>query len=67
MIELIITACLIASPDKCHDERFKVLDGSITLIQCMMQIPDFAGWKQSHPNHKIAGWHCRPYTPEKDV
>ena len=67
MFELVLTVCLLADPAKCHDERLRVLDADITLIQCMMTIPDIVGWQQQHPDWRVSGWQCRPYVPEKDI
>lgn len=67
MLELVLTVCLLSEPAKCHDERLRVLDADVTLLQCMMTIPDLVSWRRQHPGWRVSGWRCRPYTPEKDV
>jgi hypothetical protein len=71
MIEIVLTVCAIAAPSSCHDERFKVFDESLSVLQCLMSAPaaiaDSIKWQQSHPGWRVDGWTCREFTPEKDT
>lgn len=68
MIEAVLTVCLLADPKNCHDERHKLLDEDITIMQCLMgMLPNLAPWQAAHPGWRIESFTCRIYTPEKDA
>ena len=74
MLEVVLTVCAIARPTNCHEERIKVLDDRISLLQCIMNAPAAFGSKevqekfvQERPGWRITGYQCREYVPEKDV
>ena len=74
MLEIVLTVCAIANPSNCHDERIKVLNDRITLLQCFMNAPAILAesktqsvWKAQHPGWIIAGYQCREYVMEKDT
>jgi hypothetical protein len=75
MLEIVLTVCAIANPTNCHDERIKVTDDRITLLQCIMNAPSVlaesktqSAWKAEHPGWLIAGYQCREPAPsEKDA
>jgi hypothetical protein len=69
VIELIITACLVAEPAKCRDFRFDMRD--TPLIQCQMTgWAPATKWSIDNPLWHITGWTCREAKPadhEKDT
>ena len=70
ILEVVLTVCAAAAPSQCHDERFKMVEPDISLLQCqmgMVVLPDIVRWKLKHPEWRVAAWSCREYKPEKDV
>jgi hypothetical protein len=72
VLEIVLTVCAIARPTNCHEERIKVLDDRISLLQCIMNAPSaFAAasplYQAEHPGWRIQGYQCREHVPEKDV
>ena len=72
ILELVLTVCLAnaTNPKPCHDERLKLVDPPISLLQCMMSsavLLDIVKWKQNHPEYNVVAWTCREHKPEKDV
>lgn len=58
LVDLILTVCLIASPDVCHDEHlyFERRGG---LTQCtFLAPPEIARWSGEHPKLKVVRWKC---------
>lgn len=68
MVELIITACMIATPDRCRDHRM-ALNENITIVQCMMPpiLQTLVGWAKEHPDWRVQQWTCRDQKVEKDI
>lgn len=65
-----MTVCATLSPLRCHDERLKLVDPPISLLQCEMSMaifPELMQWRLDHPEWRVTGWHCREYVPEKDA
>lgn len=63
LVDLILTVCLIANPDKCHEEHlyFERRGG---LLQCtFLAPPEIAKWTEEHPKLKVVRWKCA--FPEK--
>jgi len=59
MIELIFTACLVASPEKC-EERHLTFAETLTPMQCLMGAqPELAKWGEAHPKWRIGRWKCQ--------
>ena len=59
MIELVFTACLIASPEKCEDKHL-TFAGNISPMACMMGAqPELAKWNEGHPKWRVGKWKCR--------
>ena len=58
MIELIVLACTIASPNDCH-EYHVLLQSAESPRTCAMQAqPYLAQWAGEHPAYAIKRWHC---------
>lgn len=61
MLEILVVACLINSPEKCKDVSLSFSGDSVTPMQCLMQAqPEIAKWTEGHPNWKITRYTCRP-------
>lgn len=58
MFQLVITACLIATPAKCESVPLPMGDGS-GLMECMVagQLR-VAEWKRDHPSYDVRKWRC---------
>ncbi len=61
MIEILLSVCLIAGPERCKDERLSFIAENITPRQCMStgQI-EIAKWTEAHPNWWVKRWSCGP-------
>lgn len=58
-LELIITACLLASPDSCRDHHLRLTLQGGDPGQCMYSSPPrVALWGQMHPGWRITSWRC---------
>ncbi len=59
MIELVLSICLIAEPEKCKDVRLTFAEENVTPYACVMtgQI-EIAKWMDSHPDWQVAKWGC---------
>jgi hypothetical protein len=68
MIELVITACIVAQPATCRDQRV-LIEAEATPMQCMMGAqPMIANWKAQHPEWFVQRWKCQyPKKGEKDI
>lgn len=63
MIALVLTVCLVAAPDACHDERPPIM--VISEQQCLIQGQQIAAeWIGDHPKWALKGWRCGPKTEE---
>jgi len=74
MLEIVMTVCAIANPAQCHEEKIKVFDDRISLLQCIMNAPAAFGspevqhkFAEERPGWRIAGYQCREYVPEKEI
>ena len=58
-MELILIACLLASPNACREERVRVSMEPITGQACMMNAPPLiAQWAEMRPAWRVARWRC---------
>lgn len=54
---LIFTACLLASPVDCRNERLPMPEASA--MACLMQAqPTLAAWGNGHPARRVANYRC---------
>lgn len=61
MIELLVSVCLVAEPDKCKDVSMVFDADSVTPMQCMMgAAPEIAKWVDEHPKWVAKRWTCQP-------
>jgi len=59
MIELVFTACLVATPETCEDRHLTFAE-SLSPMQCLMGAqPELAKWSEAHPKWEIGKWKCR--------
>ena len=59
MIALVLTVCLVAAPDACHDEQPPI--AIISEFQCVLQGQQIAAeWVNDHPRWTLKGWRCGP-------
>jgi hypothetical protein len=68
MIELVITACIVAQPESCQDQRV-LLDQDTSAWQCVMNAqPTIAQWGAEHPKWFVQSWKCQlPKKGAKDI
>ncbi|MDQ0467103.1 hypothetical protein [Labrys wisconsinensis] len=58
---IVLSACLIASPATCREERINWSMEDATPMRCLMLSQEtLAQWKESHPRWQIARWSCVP-------
>lgn len=61
MIELLVSVCLIAEPEKCKDVSLVFDADSVTPMQCLMGAqPEIAKWVDLHPKWVAKRWTCQP-------
>lgn len=61
MIELVLLACLVDSPDRCKDVALTYSADAVTPMQCLMGAqPHIAQWSETHPNWQVRRWSCQP-------
>ena len=68
MIELVFTACLVASPAKC-EERHLTFAENMSPMQCLMGAqPQLAMWAAAHPKWSVSRFKCqRVRTASRDA
>lgn len=58
MVDLVLTICLIASPERCRDEHL-YFENRGSLMHCMFLAPGtIAKWTEEHPAHRVVRWKC---------
>jgi hypothetical protein len=58
-LELIVLACLIVSPDSCHEERLRFSMEPVAGKVCVVGAPPLlAQWSLTHPAWRVARWRC---------
>lgn len=68
MMQLLMTVCLIASPDRCREERVTIAEQTVTPMQCMsVSMPMIARWSGEHRNWRVVRWKCREDRGGEDV
>lgn len=69
MFELIISVCLLNSPDQCKNVHLTYMGELNTPYQCMMiGQPEMAKWSVSNPGWSIRKWRCgRVDVSRKDI
>jgi hypothetical protein len=66
-IDLILTVCLLADPQKCRTEHL-YFESRGSLTQCMfLAPPEIAKWTAEHPAHKVVRWRCAYPDKERDI
>ncbi len=60
MLELVVSVCLVAEPDRCKDVSLVFDADSVTPMQCMMggQV-EAAKWIDEHPKWQLKRWACQ--------
>jgi len=59
MIEIVLSVCMIDTPDRCKDVRLSYMAETVTPFECMMYgQSEIAKWTEGHPNWKISKWSC---------
>ncbi|WP_181704005.1 hypothetical protein [Chthonobacter albigriseus] len=58
MIELVLTVCLMASPNECRHQRMP-FDGPLMACAMNGQIAAVE-WLQTHPKWRLNRWRCGP-------
>ena len=60
MVELFLTACLLAQPVRC-EEFYVPFRRPMALVQCVRQGQLWAiEWSRDHPEWRIKAWTCAP-------
>jgi hypothetical protein len=58
LVDLIVLACMLASPGTCHEYHLLIQSGG-SLRTCTMRAePYLAQWIAEHPYLRVARWHC---------
>jgi hypothetical protein len=58
-VELILLACLITTPDACHEERVRISMERTSRRACIVGAPPLlAQWSLTHPAWRVARWRC---------
>jgi hypothetical protein len=58
-MELILLACLVATPNICREERLRVSMEPITGRACTVSAPPLiAQWSIARPAWRVARWRC---------
>lgn len=67
MLELVLTVCILAHPEKCVEQRI-LFESSGSLRQCTMSAPPIlAQWGDQHREWFIQRWKCQyPQPGEKN-
>lgn len=61
MIELVFSACLIASPASCKDVHLTYMAETVTPMQCMLYgQPQMAQWANVNPKWRVHRFRCEP-------
>lgn len=56
---LLLSACLIAQPTTCRDERIPVGGGAANAFICLRNSQSvLAQWQDEHPEWHVAKWRC---------
>lgn len=69
IIEILFTACLIASPDQCEPKALQFAE-NVAPMACLMQAqPYLAQWTTQHPKWRVTEWRCQQIneTQRKDA
>lgn len=66
MIELVMVACLTATPAECREIRLGGVEGVVDQLSCRrMGMLEAARWAGDHPDWTIRSYRCGP--PRQDV
>lgn len=57
---VLLTACLIADPSACINDRLPLADATTPMGCMLMAPPALARWTAEHPNRRVVRWTCRP-------
>ena len=59
MLYIVLTACLLSSPEDC-EERYIPVYADVSPMACMMGAQSqIAIWQQSHAELHVARWQCK--------
>ncbi|MBS7544666.1 hypothetical protein [Ancylobacter oerskovii] len=65
-MELIMSICLLASPDACKVETLSLSGEKPS--QCIMEAPAIiAEWVETHPKWKVVKWRCGVQDNGEDI
>ena len=60
MLELVLTVCPLAAPERCQEETPR-LAPPLNMWGCMVQGQVYAArWVDEHPRWRLRRWACRP-------
>jgi hypothetical protein len=58
MLRLVFTICMLDAPQTCEQRELLVYD-AMPVTSCVLgAMPELAVWSETHPNWRIARWHC---------
>ena len=58
-MELIVLACLIATPANCQEDRWRFSMEPTASQTCLMGAPPLiAQWSAAHPGWRVTRWKC---------
>lgn len=59
MLYIVLTACLVSSPEECG-ERYIPVYADVSLMACMMGAQaEIALWKETHAELNVSRWQCK--------
>ncbi len=59
MVELIVVACLLATPEDCAEHRLRLTLEGMDPAQCIYSsMPRVALWQETHRKWQVKSWKC---------
>lgn len=61
MIEIVLSVCLLAEPNRCKQEHVTAISESLTPFECLRfgQL-ETVKWAEAHPKWSVRRWSCQP-------
>lgn len=67
-LELIVSACLLASPAECRDHRVRLtVQGGDPQLCVYASVREVALWQQLNPKWSLRSWRCAMTSPDEVI
>jgi hypothetical protein len=67
-LELLVYACLVASPAECENHRIRLtIQGGDPQLCVYASVREVAHWQMLHPKWKLVSWRCAMTSPDKVI